>query len=360
MYKSIRPYLFSFEPETVHDGLRALAEIISAFSVDYFIERFYHFEHPLLQTTVAGMQFKSPVGLAAGFDKNAEMLPLMKSLGFGFLEIGSVTAKATKGNPKPRIFRLPDDEAVINRIGLSNIGVEKITKRLGKKKSTLPIGVNIAKTNDSSIIGKNAIEDYFFSYEKAIGVCDYIVLNISCPNTGDGKTFENPDSLDELLSAIQCRSMGRNISKPLFLKISADLPFDKINGLIEVAQKYNVTGYVVSNTTLDRKGLQTDQQTLVNIGNGGLSGAPLRKKSTDLIRYIYKNFGQPIIIGVGGISSAEDAYEKIKAGASLVQIYTSLIYQGPSVVRTMNMGLVSLLEQAGYKSVQEAVGSETE
>ena len=355
MYKFIRPLLFSLDPETAHHGVRVIGTIASLPLFSNLLQPIFQYNHPSLETNVAGISFSSPIGLAAGFDKNAEMLKLMELLGFGFLEIGSVTAKQTIGNPKPRLFRLVEDQALINRMGLCNDGVDVIGKRMRKNRVSIPIGINIAKTNDLSIAGMNAIEDYLYSLDKIQDCAEYVTLNISCPNTPDGKTFEAPEGLNELLYGIRKRIHN---NKRFFLKLSADLSFDEIGKIIEVGKKYAISGYVLCNTSLERKNLRAQPYRIQEIGRGGLSGAPIRTNILEIIRFVYKNFDTPDIIGVGGIFSAEDAYATIKAGASLVQIYTSLVYEGPYVVRNIKKGLVELMHRDGFTKISQVVGCE--
>lgn len=350
MYKIIQPLLFCCDPEKVHENILYLGTWLQW--VKKPISFFYRYEHPSLETTIAGISFKNPIGLAAGFDKNGILVDFLPALGFGFLEIGSITALPSEGNPKPRLFRLPKDEALINRMGLNNIGAENVVERLQGKKHDIPIGINIAKTNDPIIMGEKAIDDFCTSYKKLHDIADYMVLNISCPNTHEGKTFEEEESLEHLLYEMTRLRRG----KPLFLKLSPDLSYDKIDIILEIGIHYFIDGYVIGNTTTRREHLRTSPENLVTIGRGGLSGKPISKKSTEIIRYIYKQW-QPVIIGVGGIFSGEDAYEKITAGASLVQIYTGLIYEGPGLIKKIKMGLVRKLEHDGFSSLRDAVGS---
>lgn len=358
MYKQIRPLLFFFDPEFAHDTVRIIGKLFSVLPASSIFTRPFAYEHPSLRIKVEGVEFPSPVGLAAGFDKSAELLSLMQSLGFGFLEVGSVTAKAAVGNPRQRLFRLPVDSAIINRMGLNNEGADRVAERVRRFKRKIPIGVNLAKTNDPSISGSDAVRDYLYSYETMSPYCDYIVLNISCPNSADGKTFEEGDALKELLSAITVSKKNRQSAQPLFLKLSADLSFQQLDDIIHIASNFALDGYVLSNTTRERRGLLTQREIIDRIGEGGLSGLPLKTKSTEMIRHVYKNFGKPSIIGVGGIFTGNDAYEKIKAGASLVQIYSSIVYRGPFVTKKICMELAELLTRDGFTSVQEARGCE--
>ncbi len=329
MYKLIRPLLFSCDPERMHE----LSIWLAKHAWKAPLQWIYGYNNEKLNTTVLDITFSNPVGLAAGFDKNAELIDFLPALGFGFLEIGSVTAKPCDGNQKPRLFRAQKDEGLINNMGLNNIGADAVRERLMGRRFSVPIGMNIAKTNDPQIMGDKAIEDICYTVEKLSPVADYITLNISCPNTKSGKTFEDKNALEELLSAIKT-------AKSFFLKISPEISYQKLDGILEVSKGY---GYVISNTLRHER--------------GGLSGKPLQKKSTEMIHYVYRHMHQPAIIGVGGIFSAEDAYEKILAGASLVQIYTGLVYEGPGIVKKIKQGLVQSLEHKGFASLRHAIGT---
>jgi dihydroorotate dehydrogenase len=304
-----------------------------------------------------GIDFHSPVGLGAGFDKNGKLLNLFPSLGFGFVEIGSVTAHPGLGNPKPRIFRLPADRAIINRMGLNNDGVDALAHRLSETLRTIPCGINIAKTHDPEILGSRAIDDFCYAFKTISDYADYIALNISCPNTKEGKTFEDPHALDELLSAVKSLEKGFERKKPLLIKISPDLSYKTLDEILDISEHHGINGYVISNTSLRRDGLMAKAEKISRIGQGGLSGAPIKTRATEMIAYTYTHLKKPFIIGVGGIFSASHAYEKIKAGASLIQVYTGLIYEGPSLVKNINKGLVAFLKADGFSSLKEAVGT---
>jgi dihydroorotate dehydrogenase len=340
--KVIRPYLFSKDPEEIH---------YSAFKIGQFIQQYDGFCQLLKEFTTQadsnseivrnGIRFPNPVGLAAGFDKNAMLIPLYEALGFGFAEIGSITAQPSPGNPKPRLFRLPDDEAIINRMGLNNDGAEIICDRLKKRTSKMPIGVNIAKTPKQGLSGNEAILDYAKSYALAIPVADYITVNISCPNTGDGKSFEEPDSFEKLLTAL--RQVPGSETKPLYVKFSADTDDKTLKKLIQISERLEIDGYVAVNTSTQRTGLHTGWKKLSTIGNGGLSGKPLNEVALSKIKFIRDEIGaQKTIIGVGGIMSPDDAFKRRDAGADLIQIYTGLVYGGPFLVSSINKYLNKL------------------
>lgn len=360
MYKLIKPILFKQDPEKIHEIILYIGKQLSSSNIGKYFRFFYGFDDKSLHTNVFKINFKNPVGLAAGFDKNGEIINFLSYISFGFVEIGSITAIYSEGNVKPRLFRLVDNKAIINRMGLNNNGVEEIYKRLDKQNFRIPFGINIAKTHDPKILGDIAIKDFCYTFNMIYHIGDYITINISCPNTKEGKTFEDIKALDELLSEINKVKEKFEYKKPLLVKLSPDLSYKSIDGIIDISERYKINGYVLCNTSSNIDNLKIDSKKLTEIGKGGLSGIPIRSKSTELIRYIYKQLnGNTNIIGVGGIFSAKDAYEKIVAGASLIQIYTGLIYEGVGLVKRINKGLVTLLKQNGFSSIKEAVGSDT-
>jgi dihydroorotate dehydrogenase len=352
MYKYLaRPLLFRLPADTAHDATVRLASSVSRSSVLLnAVKSIYTHSDPALKQNILGLTFPNPVGLAAGFDKNGTMAPLLSRAGFGFLEIGSITANASPGNPKPRSFRLPKDQSLINRLGLNNDGVQTIYRRLEKMDLPIPMGVNIAKTHDPQIVGESAIEDYVTSFEKLKEVADYININISCPNTSEGKTFEQPEPLNALLEHLE---IGRDSSlPPVFVKFSVDLDEQLLTELVQICEDHAVDGYVATNTSSKRANLQTPSARLDEIGKGGLSGRAISEKSTETIRKIRSiTKGEKVIIGVGGISNTLDAIEKFKAGADLIQLYTALIYEGPSVVKRINKGLSRYLKENGLEHI---------
>lgn len=341
-YKSLfKPILFQNDAESAHELAVKLSSITSNSTLLYNIShRIFGLEHNKLNRNYFGLHFPNPVGLAAGFDKNGVTPKAMQALGFGFVEIGSITAKPAKGNPKPRAFRLPEDASLINRMGLNNEGAEAVINRLSTLKLNIPLGVNIAKTNDANIHGEEALKDYLFSYDLANKVADYITVNISCPNTGEGKTFEDPDALEALLSTLKISTSGR---KPTLIKFSVDTDKSTLEHLVEICEKYAVSGYVATNTSSDRTGLKSSPSLLTNIGNGGLSGRAIASKSTQVVKWLKEilNHTKPII-GVGGIDSPTSAIEKIEAGADLIQIYTGMVYEGPGLVKDIKKALIRL------------------
>jgi dihydroorotate dehydrogenase len=358
MYKLIRPIFFAQDSEKIHDQIKCLGRFLSGTVWQNLIRRMYDYQNQALGVEFLGIKFKNPIGLAAGFDKNGELLEFLPSLGFGFLEIGSITAQAREGNPKPRLFRLVKDQALINRMGLNNRGADVIYGALKDREFKIPVGVNIAKTHDPRILGHQAIADFIYSFKRLHTLGDYIVFNISCPNTAEGKTFEEKEALTELLSEVRKVVLEKNIAKPILVKISPDVSFEQLDAILDISESFGVSGYIISNISMKaREWLKTGAEQIQKIGKtGGVSGRPIRQRSTELISYAYRRLKRPCIIGLGGVDSAETAYEKIKAGASLVQIYTGLIYEGPGLVKKINQGLVELLGREGFRNISEAVG----
>ena len=364
IYRCIRPLLFWFDSEEVHELTKALALYIqSRPRILKVLGAVCRFERDALKQQIWGVDFPNPIGLAAGFDKDAELLPFWKALGFGFVEVGSVTAKASDGNSEPRLFRLPRDKAIINRCGLPSRGAEQVAQHLEQFGGIVVKGVSIAKTHDPKIVREAAIEDYKKSFVQLAPFGDYVVLNVSCPNTEDGKTFEEAASLDRLLDAITSERSLRELRVPILIKLSpldtSKVIYDSgLEEVLRVALRYRVDGFIVCNTATDRVGLETGDVQLTAIGEGGLSGRPLRDRAVRMVQYIYQNTkGEAPIIGTGGVDSAKDAYRMICAGASLVQLYTGLVYKGPSAINKIKRGLVKLMKTDGWTSVQDAVGS---
>lgn len=349
----IRPILFKLEADKAHDlAVKAVTNLIKFPGAKDVTGALYRAKHPSLHQNIWGLNFDNPIGLAAGFDKNGTLLPFMEKLGFGYIEVGSITADASAGNPYPRSFRLPKDRSLINRLGLNNDGAKTIIKRLKKSSISIPLGVNIAKTHDPKIMGKKALDDYKFSYDLAQDVADYITLNVSCPNTTEGKTFEDAETLNTLLNHLEIGSDAS--SPPLLVKLSVDLSPGHLNELLDVCESCVVNGYVATNTSSSRAGLSTSAGTLDEIGAGGLSGAAIRDESTKKIQQIYEHTkGEKTIIGVGGIFTAADALEKIQAGADLLQIYTGMIYEGPRIVKTINEGIAEYLREKGLDHIYQ-------
>lgn len=358
MYEKIlKPIFFFFDPERVHDFFRWFGEWLGRFGLSrWIVQKFCGYEHPALRTRIAGIDIKNPIGLAAGFDKDVRLTQIMPSVGFGFMEVGAVTRHPYGGNKGMHVARLPQDQSIIVYYGLKNIGAEAIVQKMQHLKFAIPVGLNIAKTNRADIKGEKSVEDYVSTYRMLAKYCAYATINISCPNAQDGRLFQEPQLLDSLLAALS----KENKQGPVFLKVSTDLTLEELDKVLAVVEKYSfVDGFVVGNLTKRREilCLKSSPEELNRIPLGGISGKPIRDLATNMIRHIYrKSAGKHLIIGLGGIFSAEDAYEKIKAGASAVQMITGLIYNGPTVVKNINKGLVKLLARDGYQHISEAVG----
>jgi dihydroorotate dehydrogenase subfamily 2 len=359
MYEKIlKPIFFRIDPEFIHNFFVWFGGLLGACALTRWIVRVScDYEDPSLVTRVAGIDFKNPVGLGAGFDKDVRLTGVMPAVGFGFMEVGAITRFPYKGNDGLRLARLPDDRSLIVYYGLKNTGAEAIGKRLKKMKFRIPVGINIAKTNRADIKGEKSVEDYVETYRMLGHYFSYVTLNVSCPNAQDGILFQNPVMLDGLLAAIAKETKPA----PVFLKISSHLSTDEVDAIIAVVGKHPglVDGFIIANLAKDRSilHLRSPKEKFDAIPAGGISGAPIKALTTAMIRHIYKKTGGTyILIGLGGVFTAEDAYEKIKAGASLVQIVTGLIYGGPMAVKRINQGLVKLLARDGYATVADAVG----
>ena len=296
-------------------------------------------EDKRLEREVFGLKFKNPVGLAAGFDKNAVLFNELADLGFGFVEIGTVTPRAQAGNPKKRLFRLIEDGGIINRMGFNNDGLAAAIEKLKGNKGKIIIGGNIGKNTDTQ--PENYTRDYLECFEGLHPYVDYFVLNVSCPNVGSHAKLEDVEYLRELITAVQKINQSKAKQKPILLKIAPDLNHQQLDEIIELISETKTDGIVVSNTSVNREGLKTSQEVLAEIGNGGLSGKPIRERSTRMIKYLADKSNRVFpIIGVGGIHSAEDALEKLDAGASLVQLYTGFIYEGPELINDINQKIL--------------------
>lgn len=341
MYKIIRAILFFFDPEKVHYFTAAAIHFVLKIpGMKLIWRKLYSVNDPRLRKTVFGITFENPVGLAAGFDKNANMFNDLAYCGFGFIEIGTVTPKGQPGNDKPRLFRLKEDEAIINRMGFNNDGVVCAIENLKKKKTKIIIGGNIGKNTNTS--PDLYTEDYCTVFKSLHPYVDYFVLNVSCPNVGSHAKLGDKDYLLELISAVQDLNAKESNPKPILLKIAPDLNCNQLDEIIEIVELTKIDGVIASNTSTDRVGLKMSEQELAEIGFGGLSGQPIKKKSTETIRYLAEKSNKSFpIIGVGGIHSAEDAIEKLDAGADLVQLYTGFIYEGPALVKRINKAIVN-------------------
>jgi dihydroorotate dehydrogenase len=346
MYPLIKPLLFKFDAEKVHHFVTANLKRFNRFPGGAALSRsLWDVDDRRLEKEVFGLKFKNPVGLAAGFDKNAELMGEMANLGFGFVEIGTVTPLAQAGNPKPRMFRLPQDSALINRMGFNNDGMEVVANRLAafRTKATgsqreLIIGGNIGKNKNTP--NENAADDYVKCFDRLFDVVDYFVVNVSSPNTPGLRALQGKGPLTQLLNTLQQRNQKNAIGRPILLKIAPDLTNEQLDDIVEIVKETRIAGIIATNSTLSRDGL-VSPQALKNEA-GGLSGRPLTKRSTEVISYLSKKSnGAFPIIGVGGIHSAEDALEKLNAGASLVQLYTGFIYEGPGLIKRINKKILT-------------------
>lgn len=344
--KLVRPVMFRLDAESAHEfGMKALrAGLASPYycDPDRFglgpVERF-------------GLTFPNPIGIAAGFDKNASAVDQLAWLGFGFVEIGTVTYQPQAGNPKPRMFRLPAHKALINRLGFNNQGAAAVAERLSTLARKCIVGVNIGKNKDVPI--EEATENYLASFELLAPYADYVAINVSSPNTPNLRELQRAENLEELLASLSKAAAGR---VPLLVKIAPDLSEAEIESMVDSCLKYGVAGIIATNTTIGRDGL--DSADAERIGAGGLSGSPLRSRATEVISIIYRySKGALPIMGVGGIFTGEDAFEKISAGAALVQAYTGFIYGGPTFARDVNARLAEILSERGFSSIDEAIGS---
>jgi dihydroorotate dehydrogenase len=353
----VRPWLFQASPEVAHERALKLAAWLGGRRLAReAMETLFVVDDRRLRQTVFGIEFPNPVGLGAGYDKNAVGTQLWPSLGFGFIEIGSVTARPQPGNESPRVFRQVKQRALVNRMGFNNDGADAIAVRVPPLPHRIPIGVNVGKDRDVELA--EAAQSYLVTIEKFRSRADFFVINISSPNTPGLRKLQEKEALDELLGTIVgrlCESANPDAASqkrptvPILLKIAPDLTFDEIDDILELATQHGIAGIVATNTTIDHP---TPSQ-------GGLSGAPLRARATRCVRHIWRHTGGQLpIIGVGGVFTAKDAYEKIRAGASLVEVWTGLIYEGPAIVGNINRGLLRLLERDGFHNIAEAVGTE--
>lgn len=345
MYKRIlRPFLFLFEPEKAHYIAVALFKAILVIpGIDLLFQVYSKGKNPHLRYDKKGLRFPNRVGLAAGFDKNAQFYKSFRHLGFGSIEVGTVTPEPQDGNPQPRLFRLPADKALINRMGFNNEGVEAMKLRLEKRPEGLVIGGNIGKNKVTP--NEEAIQDYLKSFRALHEVVDYFAINVSSPNTPGLRALQEKEPLLALIKAIQEEARHLEADQPILLKIAPDLSLDELNDIIEIISICNLDGVIATNTTISREALNTPASTSEAIGAGGLSGKPVRSRSTEVIAYLREHLGDdPLIIGVGGISSATDAWEKIEAGADIVQIYTGFIYEGPSLIRAIHSKFLKNLQ----------------
>lgn len=339
MYKFFRPLLFLIDPEKIHILVSGILRFMSALPGFTAVLRYlYQYEHPVLEKRLFGLTFKNPVGLAAGFDKDATMVDALSCLGFGFVEIGTLTPKPQAGNDRPRLFRLPKDEALINRMGFNNEGVTAAASRLRKKRSFVIVGGNIGK--NKSTPNESAYEDYAACFNALYEHVDYFVVNVSSPNTPGLRALQEKEPLQQLLKIVRELSLQKSVVRPVLLKIAPDLAQEQLDDIVEILKTTGMDGVIATNTTISREGLETTREELQRIGPGGLSGRPLQRRSTEVIRYLRKALGPGYpIIGAGGIMSPEDALEKLQAGADLVQLYTGFIYEGPGLMKRIKKAI---------------------
>ncbi len=341
----LKPVFFRIDPEFVHERMTSVGKVLGRFRLmQWLTAAAFSYQDPVLEQVVKGIRFKNPVGLSAGFDKNAELTQILPSVGFGFEEIGSITGEQCDGNSKPRLWRHPELKSLRVNYGLKNKGAEELSNRLAQLTFRFPIGVSIAKTNSKATADTDAgILDYVKAYVMMSEVGDYDTINVSCPNAFGGQPFTDPEKMDRLLSAL----IDVRNKKPMFIKLSPDLSLEEVDALAVIAKRYSIDGLICSNLIKNHK-----------FGKGGLSGKPVSAASREHLRYLYKNFGNDfVLMAVGGISTAEDAYGAIKDGASLIQMITGVIYEGPQVIGEINRGLVELIQKDGYTTISEAVGS---
>lgn len=341
MYQSlIRPFLFKKDPESAHYfTFNWIKRLFKLPGVPAYCNANFNYKHPGLAVECFGLKFPNPVGLAAGFDKDAKLYDELSAFGFGFIEVGTLTPKGQPGNPKPRLFRLPEDQSLINRMGFNNEGVEAAIERLKSKRSDVLIGGNIGKNKVTP--NEKAVEDYLICYDALLSYVNYYVVNVSSPNTPNLRALQDKEPLKQLLNTLQERKKEKKAQQPILLKIAPDLSQEQLDDIVEIVEETQIDGVIATNTTISRDGLKTSKDRIEEIGAGGLSGASVRNRSTEVIRYLKeKSNGAFPIIGVGGILTAEDAIEKLEAGASLVQVYTGFIYEGPAMIKKINQGIL--------------------
>ena len=345
MYKKlIRPLLFLLPPEKAHDTTVLLLQLALRIPlIPALLRRLFTLHDPRLEREVFGLRFRNPVGLAAGFDKDARLVDAMATLGFGFVEIGTVTPRPQPGNPQPRLFRLPQDKSLINRLGFNNHGASAAAHRLAKRKSNIIVGGNIGKNKTTP--NERAVEDYASGFHTLYPVVDYFTVNVSSPNTPDLRALQDKEPLTELLRHLQILNKQKPQPKPILLKIAPDLNEAQLDDIVDICLSLGIDGIIATNTTIARTPLQTDPAAVAAIGAGGLSGKPLRHRSTEVIRYLHqRSEGKIPIVGIGGIHSPQDALEKLEAGASLVQLYTGYVYEGPGLVKRINREVLDTVD----------------
>ncbi|GAA0221779.1 quinone-dependent dihydroorotate dehydrogenase [Haladaptatus pallidirubidus] len=347
-YDAVRPLLFQLPAETAHGTVHSLLKEVQGTPVERLLRAKYRVDDPELAVTAFGQSFPNPVGVAAGFDKNAQIPSILASLGFGHVEIGGVTAEAQDGNPKPRMFRLREDEGIINRMGFNNHGADRIGARMATQSlPDVPVGANIGKSKSTPL--EHAEEDYLYSYERVSAHADYFVVNVSSPNTPGLRELQNRENLERILTTLQDAG-----ASPLLVKLSPDLPEPTIENALSLVNELGLNGVIATNTTTERP---DNLRSQYRDEEGGLSGRPIQSRATEMIRFTAEHVDVPVV-GVGGIFTAEDAYRKIRAGAHVVQLYTGLVYRGPAIAREINEGLLELLDRDGFDTIEDAIGAD--
>jgi len=347
LYDLLKPLLFALPAETAHGSVHRLLDLADETPLAGALERRYTVADDRLAVAAFGQSFRNPVGVAAGFDKNAEIPGALGALGFGHVEVGGVTAEPQTGNSRPRMFRLREDEGLVNRMGLNNDGAAVVGERLAQTDASIPVGVNIAKTEH--VDSADAPADYRETYGQVAAGGDFFVVNVSCPNSEDFRALQNRDSMTAILGELKDAGAA-----PLLVKLSPDLPDPAVEDALDLVDELDLDGVVATNTTTDRP---ASLRSPNRVETGGLSGKPIESRATEMVKLVAERTDVPVV-GVGGVSTAEDAYRKIRAGASVVQLYTGLVYRGPTIARDINRGLLSLLEQDGFDSVEDAVGAD--
>ncbi len=352
----LKKIFFLFDAERVHDFFTVVGKLLGKYKFTRKITSIFFNapDDPILEQNILGIKFSNPIGLSAGFDKNAELTDIIPEVGFGFEEIGSITAEPCEGNPKPRLWRLKKSKALVVYYGLKNDGAEKLSEKLKNKKNKIPIGINIAKTNcKETAETEKSIEDYVKSYKKflELDIGDYFTINISCPNTFGGEPFHDSQKLDKLLTALE----KHPTKKPVFLKISPDLTDKEVDAILEISAIHHINGFICTNLTKKRENLKIMDEQVPK--DGGISGKAVEDIANKMIASIHqKTKGKYIIIGCGGVFCAEDAYKKIRLGASLIELITGMIFEGPQLISQINLELSQLLKNDGFKNIKEAVG----
>lgn len=347
LYRAAKPLLFRLPAETAHAATKRLLRTAQGTPVEDALTTRYRVDDPRLHTGVFGLDFSNPVGVAAGFDKNAEIPGMLAALGFGHVEVGAVTAHGQAGNPRPRLFRLPEDRGLVNRMGFNNAGADVVGPRLADTDASVPLGVNIGKSKVTPL--EEAPDDYLYSYERTAAGGDYFVVNVSSPNTPGLRDLQNREHLEAILGRLLDAD-----ARPLLVKLSPDLTDGAVEDALAVVDDLELDGVVAVNTTTERPDTLRSHN---RAETGGLSGAPIEDRATEQVRFVAERTDVPVV-GVGGVADAAGAYAKIRAGASLVQLYTALVYEGPALARDINAGLLDLLERDGFDSVQDAVGAD--